>query len=479
MGLKRFDFKLKDNSKKNSIIVASIIVLVLLIGVTIYATYAAYKVTNTYNIIQGKVAEFENVDIKINVIAVDNEGNETTVEEFPTEGYVFDYLKSKCENGSEIEFNEESQTASITSTGKDSCSLYFRKYGALADAIIKSSEIVLENPNFSTAATDENTKLYLAEDDYGTSYYLRGASTNNYVQLGEYQSDVKRVRGYYSEDSTTYYREYDTMDDCNNSDIFNYNCTEVTYATKGNPMYWRIVRINGDGSVRLIYDGINKVQNGEIHIASIGSSDLGQYEGDSKYLGYTYDDGNGKQVDSTFKTYIDNWYKTHLKSTYESNISDSIFCNDRSLGNNPYPLEGHVDYAAEDRLNPDNGVEDEHYPILTCPNKSDRYTVNDTTNGNGFLTNPIGLLTADESFFAGGTQIENYNYYLYSGYDTMTLTPLYYNGTVGVPGAICNNGLVPGLCEGEVYAIRPVINLNGDVKFEGNGSFETPYIISE
>jgi len=69
------------------------------------------------------------------------------------------------------------------------------------------------NPNFADPATTDETAdgLFAMEDDYGTSYYFRGAVENNYVKFGK---------------------------DAENRD-----------------MWWRIIRFNGDGSVRMQYDG--------------------------------------------------------------------------------------------------------------------------------------------------------------------------------------------------------------------------------
>ena len=58
MGLKKFDYKIKDNSKKKSIMTVSIIALVLFIGLTISGTLAKYKETKSYNIIKGVVGNF-------------------------------------------------------------------------------------------------------------------------------------------------------------------------------------------------------------------------------------------------------------------------------------------------------------------------------------------------------------------------------------------------------------------------------------
>ena len=191
MRLKRFDYKLKD-SKKKPIIIGSVFVMILLIGVTIYNTYAEYKVTNSYNILQGKVGEFTTGDVIIAVKLIDAEGNETDADSFPTIGYTFDAEKSGCENGSVISYNNGMGMINEI-IGKDKCTFYFNSiYGSFANAILSDKTIVEETPDFSQSTIEKNNNLYSTTDDYGISYYFRGDVENNYVEL----EHGKRIRQY-------------------------------------------------------------------------------------------------------------------------------------------------------------------------------------------------------------------------------------------------------------------------------------------
>ena len=129
MRLKKFDFNLKENKKKKSIIVVAVIVLVLLIGITIYATYAAYKETKSYNIIQGQVGNFvANADVSVTIKIVKSDGTESYASEFPSSSdYTYSAEKSSCKNGSTITFNESVWTATISSSTIDKCTLYFEE----------------------------------------------------------------------------------------------------------------------------------------------------------------------------------------------------------------------------------------------------------------------------------------------------------------------------------------------------------------
>lgn len=137
--------------------------------------------------------------------------------------------------------------------------------------ILANSTVNSTTPDFSTVATT-NEGVYAAEDDLGTSYYFRGAVDNNWVQFGK--------------DST------------------------------GNDMYWRIIRINGDGSIRMIYTGTTSptestkvVMTGKGTYISIGEFNDNISDSGSIYVGYMYTDGEYFKS-SKIKTKIDNWYKT-------------------------------------------------------------------------------------------------------------------------------------------------------------------------
>jgi len=306
---------------------------------------------------------------------------------------------------------------------------------------------------FGKITNSSESGLYKTQDDLGDSYYFRGNVTNNYVQFGSYAANSE-VNG------TTYAEE--------------------------TPMYWRIVRINGDGTIRLVYDGTKKVENGILHTSVIGDSEYNSEVYDKKHIGYTYDDGNGNQVDSLIKGALDTWYDTHLEVTYGDKIADSIFCNDRSEASYAYSDENHspitdpnqaeyidIYYGAYKRLRTYK------VPSLKCPNKSDRYTASDTTNGNGLLSNPVGLITADEEVFAGNAAFKkNTDYYLYNGFSYWTSSSSDWEDNAAcVVVWYVNNGFLGGEYIDNELGVRPVINLKADVKFTGDGTIDSPYKI--
>ncbi len=194
--------------------------------------------------------------------------------------------------------------------------------------------------------------------------------------------------------------------------------------------------------------------------------------------------------DSTIKTYLDNWYKTNISGTEnEQYLADNIFCNDRSLsvsgGSVPEPEAATNNFYSVRRLvssgtglgagttdtlyNFHDSLQGQKYD-LRCPQHNDAFTVSNTENGNGALTYPIGLISADEAVLAGGWSASNNGYYLYSGFDYWTLTPLsFYNYDAFVIN-------VSG--DGYVFSaggVRPVLNLSQEVLQNGDGSINDPY----
>jgi len=182
--------------------------------------------------------------------------------------------------------------------------------------------------------------------------------------------------------------------------------------------------------------------------------------------------------ESTIKTYIDTWYKNNLEASYADYLEDTVFCNDRSINDyGPFSETGsttdYMYFSSYNRLNSKNS------PTLTCSRDIDKFTVN-TSNGNGALTYPVGLITADEITYAGGRAYRtNSNYYLYTGQYFWSLSPYYfyyyyYSGVWEVDsGGYLSRSYVVG-----AYGVRPVVSLKlGTGYQEGDGTAENPYVI--
>ena len=324
----------------------------------------------------------------------------------------------------------------------------------------------LNNPEYVTNG------LYSMEDEDGVSYYFRGNINNNNVQFGEYTND------YY-----VYYdgsgRYFQTLESCEayTESISYGTCTQVKLASTGDKMYWKIVRVNGDGSLRLIYNGtstetIAPTRNNIAGTYAVGVSPyiLSSQNDDPKYLGYTYD-RDTNETDSFIKKEVDTWYKNTLGNTvYDSKVIGGRFCSDSS----GYNYDGNGHFASYDRLGQsNNNFAKSNSPTLKCPATEETY--------GGSYRLKAGLITADEFVLAGESLIVTGDSYLIqSGVDNsiLTMSPggyrygnyiFAYNYSYLYDRTVATN----------TYSVRPVINVTTKNGFtSGDGTVENVYVIS-
>lgn len=194
------------------------------------STIASYKSGNTYTLVSG--------------VSIVSTGTKTSQNINITARYYNlnasqDNLASKAFTGKIYAVKKNCETGEIPTIAKDVILLYNG-----GETVIKAKG----KPDFSTVATT-NEGMYAAEDDLGTSYYFRGAVDNNWVKFGKDSS--------------------------------------------GNDIYWRIIRINGDGSIRMVYTGTTAptestkvIMTGEG--TGIGRSAFNSSSNSSEYVGYMY-----------------------------------------------------------------------------------------------------------------------------------------------------------------------------------------------
>ena len=286
--------------------------------------------------------------------------------------------------------------------------------------------------------TDKSDKgIYQGTDDYGTTYYYRGNVKNNNVYFAGF--------------------------------------------------YWQIVRVNGDGSIRLIYNGTEKGAIGLKQSINTINYQFNNLHNSPAYVGYMYGDINGKTFDevhnntnsSSIKITIESWYKTNIiDKGYSVYVSDSNgFCGDRTL----YKGDG-VSLLSDSYFGAYGRYQNNNAQFI-CPNiERDLYTTPDSAIGNKALTYPIGLITYDELVFAGMNKNHiNKLSYIYSSGLFWTMTPSIFD--------IANNMAREWDADSSGYLhewhfvsynfnTRPVINLKSDVKISGGiGTVNEPYII--
>ena len=116
-------------------------------------------------------------------------------------------------------------------------------------------------------------------------------------------------------------------------------------------------------------------------------------------------------------------------------------------------------------------------PTYECASDSDLYTTSGNENGNGALTYPIGLISMDEAWYAGGYSSTNQSYYLYTGQNYWTMSPSYFYSTGSAYLFIVSNigNLSHVNVVSRTWGIRPVINLKADVIITGSGTTSNPY----
>jgi len=351
------------------------------------------------------------------------------------------------------------------------------------------------------------TGIYKTIDDLGDTYYFRGEPNDNYIIFGDrtawlefeaYYFTVHTCYSYYYYDETTgeeiFSDEFYSLKDCETEAQNNgypegicYNNDMITdesdyYFTKdecemarmlksseleeptdyimacearfdgdeiNSPMMWRIIRINGDGTIRLVYAG--QYLHGKINqaYATYDEANLYHYEDGLTLIGLNDSD--------IYQDFLDGWYNDNLKTNYEKYIADGIFCQEKTDYKEYKYTVGTTEYI--DKLYGENT------PGFTCLSKNDRYTVNDTLNGNGLLSSPIGLPTIDEVNYSG-------EFLKSSGEMTMSFSK--YNAQQGIYDMYNFDG---SESESSWGIVLPVINLKADVLFEGEGTVASPYQI--
>ena len=183
--------------------------------------------------------------------------------------------------------------------------------------------------------------------------------------------------------------------------------------------------------------------------------------------------------DSKMKQTIDTWYKNNMLS-YTEKLEDTIFCNDRtlyagSLAGKDVDVRNTSDFSAYNR------IYTKRSPSVECPNESrDGFTVSTSSSGNGKLTYPVGLLTADEVMLAGGRKDNNRNYYLYTGQDYWLLSPSSFVSGYAYGYRVDSDGSLGSEIVHYSYGARPSIVLSKGTRYSsGDGSFTDPYVIEE
>lgn len=346
-------------------------------------------------------------------------------------------------------------------------------------AVIKQG--TKDNPTTSvgTAATT-NEGLIKTTDDYGTAYYYRGAVENNYVTFAGMcwrivrttgNNDVKLVL--YNNDSDNCTLTGDNLAYAkfasNYTSAFNHtNSSEMNGIVDSAFMYGHFFATDANRCLML--------ENGSVvdKVSTYGNKTSCTNAG-GKWATTMYDAAFANLKKSTSLTNLETWYKAKLEP-YNDKLADVIWCNDKKVASSSseiisFALKGRFQTGASMICNDD-----------VMGGKLNKYTVNDTTNGNGDLTYPIGMLTADEIAFAGGSvtgQTSTFYISENASLASWTLTPVEWSSSDGSLTAI-----ITGSQFGYMYSavfnnhyIRPSIALKGNVGVSGSGSASDPFVV--
>ena len=315
--------------------------------------------------------------------------------------------------------------------------------GAIRDnsVVHQDTDEGMTTPGKDTATTDE--QLRMALDDYGVSYYFRGAVTNNYV-------------------------------------VFANKC-------------WKIVRVTGNGAIKLFYWGdITNNRCGDVDKSLIAQFNNNDIQKSPAGIGFMYGSiidnpiGNTNEEkylivhsninDSNILTSLKSWYKMNIiDKGYNNYLEDVIWCGDKSLVSltpgEGWQANSRSDFGAYKRISIDKS------PSLICPeiktnSRLSKYTAEEVNNqnGNGLLRvkkendmydyYKVGLITIDEASFAGGKWgSENKQYYMYNGMNNWTMSPSYYSNNMAFMWCLYSTGNLVNHYAGNGGAFIPSIAL--------------------
>ena len=418
--------------------------------------------------------------------------------------------------------NDEYVDQSIDMGQSLSGTIYIREF--TKPTMKLTDKLMADNPTIGTrttftAFTETNTgTLYKATEQIGTSeskdvYYFAGDAKNNWVKFGKTTETSCTYKG---KELFIYnsagFKNVETQTECETYSLCSLNNLETIIVedssfcenvdgtiltekatwngTSPKDIYWRIIRTNADGSIKLLYTGTSP----DTEKAYIGYSAFNTTSNDPMYVGYKYGttgslENNRLNInDSTIKTYVDNWYKNNLTAYTKYLSKNAVYCNDRTLGSGQtYSTTKRFNYASWERIftNYQN-----NQPTYNCTNMSDAFSVN---NASAKLDYPVGLMSIDELSYAGGEGINTltapYAWYYtnvngessYGSAAFWSLSPISWNDSDSVVWGVYSSDL-PGALSSVIvdrsFALRPSVSLSScNLIFRGDGSPENPYEI--
>ena len=362
----------------------------------------------------------------------------------PNDGYKLDLETNTC--GGTL--SGSTYTISNVTSGK-SCSITFKSSTPTLYAKLLADNPTRETRNTYNAVFTNNTTgtLFTATEKNvhniadTTVYYYAGNTTNNWVKFAGF--------------------------------------------------YWRIIRTNADGSVRMLYSGTSHdTTSGMINTSTAFNSK----SNNPMYVGYMYGTSGSlvnnrkNTTNSTIKDKIDTWYTQNMTSYTKYLSTTAVYCNDRTEQTSGTYNTGNTTFYYA----PYARVYTNYAPTYDCTEASDAFSGSNTS---AKLTYPIALMTADEIMRAGGKGKTSLTspyawYYLNSANGSITgdtwwwlLSPYYWFGSYANVFYVGGSSYPGYLGYNYVFGtigVRPTISLKSCVKTSGgDGSANAPYTIEE
>ena len=419
----KFEILKKTHLKRNILI--GVLVVGVITAVILNFTRAKYKTTQSIPLVNGTI-NYSLADLNIVAIYVEGESVDTIPNgnyELSSESYCA--IDGERDDSISLSYDHSTKALSISPMTKKGtkCYLYFDEVQLyLREEILSHATTQITRSNFSMVVTDTTTEtIYYEDTTKGRTYYFAGNPTDNWVKFDDY--------------------------------------------------YWRVIRINEDNSIRLIYAGTDV--GGDTHVSL---SRFNSIYTNNMYVGYMFQNNvlHGLQDNSTIKDILDSWYQNYLIDSQNYIDGNAGFCGDRTLHEGTGLGTTQTTYGAYNRLYLSRS------PSLECSNE-DLYTYVGANQGNQALTYPIGLISADETVYAGASwHLDNSEFYLYPSKFFWTMSPYMFYGTTNARVFIIDgDGWLNYNDVNIIGGVRPVINLKSDVTISsGNGTSSQPYVIS-
>ena len=515
------EFEVLHRSKRKQFIIAGCFVVLILVAIVIGFTFAKYRVTKSIELASGTV-NYTRADL--NLVGVylekkDQAGQYDSSEDVPTSGYTLNTEKSYCTGSEGVSITYTDGKLNFSGLSKRGTKCY-----AFFDVIRDTQKPTISNVTSSVTKTSITVNVTASDNEGVTKYFYsinNGAYTEttssshtfNSLTAGTSYSIKIKVQDAAGNESTEWTGNIKTESDkVGDTILANYttvktrtfpfttsttvtgNTTGVIYKSAnsnqydndgevyyfaGNPtdnwvkwagFYWRIIRINGNGSIRMIYQGTSANTTGtgtQLQTSAFNSS-----YNRSEYVGLKYTSGeqHGQNSNSTIMGVLNTWYSENIEKTdYADDIDTNVgFCSDRNMASG-YSWSSQpsstIYYAAYGRLVQSSSNVN---PSFKCSNSSD------------LLKIPVGLITADEVVMAGlpwnGSTTSNY---LYTGQHYWTMSPRHFDSSNAFVFIVISDGFLGSSRVNREYGVRPVINLGSNVTISsGNGTASNPYVVS-